>query len=308
MDVSETESLLITSERYLAVLKEFAVTLAARHREINDLNVFPVPDSDTGTNALLTIRAGLADTDELESLKSAGVDELSAFVALKCGMGAKGNSGVILAEYLRGQSIALSPRADAARWALALRSGASIARTAVLTPEDGTMLTVADAVADVEPGDSFGEYFVKIASAARAALVETQFLLPVLTEAGVVDAGAVVIALLHDAFVRVLADPLWPDLEIAKRQCAVDFDSYTGPEYEVMFLFEAPTPVKVELVEQLADCGDSLMVSGDTAPFNVHIHTDDPTRVLYLARTAGDVEQVAIAHLLGKDITDITWE
>jgi len=299
---------MMTAQNFLSALHGFEALITARHREINDLNVFPVPDSDTGTNAMLTIRAGLAESFELDGLASAGVHDVAAHVALKCGMGAKGNSGVILAEYFRGLSVALAARVDMGNWALALQSGAKVARTAVLTPEDGTMLTVADAVAQVKPSDSFESYLVEVAQASRTALTETQFLLPVLTEAGVVDAGGVVIALLHDAFVSELVDPQWPALAIAKRQCAVDVHSYTGPEYEVMFLFDGTSPVKNILVGQLGDCGESLMVSGESAPFNVHIHTDDPTRVLYLARTAGDVEQVAITHLLGKDISAITWE
>ena len=298
----------MTAENFLAALHGFEALLAARHREINDLNVFPVPDSDTGTNALLTMRAGLAESADLDSAKTLGLNDVVAHVALKCGMGAKGNSGVILAEYLRGMSVALAPRADASNWALALQSGASVARTAVLTPEEGTMLTVADAAALVEPGDSFEEYLVDVARASREALTQTQFILPVLTQAGVVDAGGVVIALLHDALVSEFVDGSWPALEIAQRHCAVDVSSYVGPEFEVMFHFAGAVPVKNVLVEQLADCGDSLMVSGDSAPFTVHIHTGDPARVLYLARTAGDVEQVAITHLLGKDISDITWE
>lgn len=299
---------MITAQNFMHALAGFEALLAARYREINDLNVFPVPDSDTGTNALLTMRAGLADVDELEALQGAGLHELAAHVALKCGMGAKGNSGVILAEYLRGMSVALAPRADLDNWARALQSGANIARGAVLTPEDGTMLTVADAVATVQPADTFEDYLRDIAQTARSALMETQYLLPVLTEAGVVDAGGVVIALLHDAFVSALVDESWPALEIAKRQCVVDITSYRGPEYEVMFLFAAALPVKNVLVDQLADCGESLMVSNDSAPFNVHIHTNDPTRVLYLARAAGDVEQVAVTHLLGKDVSGIAWE
>ena len=280
-------------------MRNFAQALELRVPEINDLNVFPVPDSDTGSNSLLTIAAGLANTTEVEQAAEAGLGEVVAVVAKACGHGALGNSGIILSEYLRGMSTVLDDQADVAQWARALKIGAETAREAVLTPQDGTMLTVAQAAADVEVDANFENYLKQIQIQVRTKLVETEGMLPALAAAGVVDAGAVVITLLHDAFVAQLANSSVPELVITQSKCKELPVDYSGPEFELMFDFLGTENLKHKLEQELAKFGDSITVAGDESGFNFHIHTDDPDQVIEFGRTLVAIGNTRVHRLIG---------
>ena len=290
---------LITGPQFLAVMQNFAQVLERRAPEINDLNVFPVPDSDTGSNSVLTIAAGLANLTELEQAAEAGLGEVVATVASASGHGALGNSGIILSEYLRGMSTVLDDQADVVQWARALKVGAETAREAVLTPQNGTMLTVAQAAAEVTVDSIFENYLKQIQIQVRKKLVETEGMLPALTSAGVVDAGAVVITLLHDAFATQLANSSEPELVIIQSKCKELPNNYSGPKYELMFAFQGSENQKHELEQELAKFGDSITVAGDESGFNFHIHTDSPDQVIEFGRTLVAIDNTRVHRLIG---------
>ncbi|MFM1778316.1 MAG: hypothetical protein RL741_934, partial [Actinomycetota bacterium] len=218
----------LETTHFLEALANFANLLEKHQQVINDLNVYPVPDSDTGTNSLLTIRAGLAGqlTPEI------GLGNAAGQVGALASAGAMGNSGVILAQYLVGLASGLPDKATQQDWAGALAVASQVARAAVLSPEEGTMLTVAQAALVALPSENFESYFQEIQREVRASLVSTQEMLPALKLAEVVDAGGVVITLLHDSFAQaigVVTDPL----VILPRTGLVE--KYDGTKFEIMF-------------------------------------------------------------------------
>lgn len=288
---------LITGPKFLAVMRKFAENLEVRAQEINDLNVFPVPDSDTGSNSSITVAAGLAPAAELEQAAQAGLGEVVALIASGCSQNALGNSGIIFSEYLRGLGTVLDDDADVTQWAHALREAAVAAREALLAPEDGTILTVAAAIAQVPPDSNFKNFLLTVQGTAREALVQTQFMLPALSAAGVVDAGAVVVTLLHDAFASELAGSNESALLIATRACESFPEDYDGPRFEVMVEFQGSNSQKEELQNAVTNFGDSISISGSEPQFNFHIHADDPERVIDLIRSVVSIGEVRIQDL-----------
>jgi len=279
MGVAKTRSVeqgatqFLETTHFLEALAIFANLLEKHEQVINDLNVYPVPDSDTGTNSLLTIRAGL--TAQLSP--DMGLGDAAAQVAALASAGAMGNSGVILAQYLVGLASGLPDKATQQHWATALAVASQVARAAVLLPEVGTMLTVAQAALVAAPSESLESYFRQIQLEVRAALVSTQEMLPALKLAEVVDAGGIVITLLHDSFAQaigVVADPL----EILPRTGAIA--KYDGTKFEVMFSVSCSLEVKVSLEKMLLTLGDSIALSGTEPDFTVHVHSNDPSAVI----------------------------
>lgn len=288
---------LITGPTFLAVMRKFAKNLEDRVLEINDLNVFPVPDSDTGSNSAMTVAAGLAATIELDQAAEIGLGEVVALVASGCSQSALGNSGIIFAEYLRGISTVLDDDADVTQWAHALRVGAKTAREALIAPEDGTILTVAEAAANVPPDSNFEQYLLDVQLAVRDQLSKTQFMLPELEAAGVVDAGAVVVTLFHDAFAFELAGSKQYELLIATSTCGDVSLDYDGPKFELMFSFTATDSEKEKLQTSMVAFGESISVSGGNSKFNFHIHTDSPEKVIELASASVAIGETRIQDL-----------
>jgi hypothetical protein len=263
----------LETTHFLEALAIFANLLEKHEQVINDLNVYPVPDSDTGTNSLLTIRAGLAGqlTPEI------GLGIAAGQVGALASAGAMGNSGVILAQYLVGLASGLPDKATQQDWATALEVASQVARAAVLSPEEGTMLTVAQAALIALPSENFETYFQQIQREVRAALVSTQEMLPALKLAEVVDAGGIVITLLHDSFAQaigVLTDPL----EILPRTGAIK--KYDGSKFEVMFSVSCNLETKASLEKILLTVGDSIALAGTQPNFTVHVHSNDPSAVI----------------------------
>jgi len=251
------------------------VEILRTHRnELNALNVFPVPDGDTGTNLYLTFRAAC----EAESGRTGDIgDPADALAAMARGalLGARGNSGVILAQTLKACADAAISAGEALTFAALLQAAATAARTAVAEPREGTALTVLDAAATVmarEPGAA--------ADAARDTLSKTPDMLPILKQAGVVDAGGRGVVLLLDAL-----DSVWhgtemtsppvgfvPDAVPAVGSCVAD------AHYELMFLVDAVSADDVE--STIAHLGVSLAVSRGADAAQVHIHCDEPSEVI----------------------------
>jgi len=282
-------------EQLRATMVAYRDLLRAHQDRLNRLNVYPVPDGDTGTNMALTLESVVTGLD------GADVTVVQKAVIQGSLMGARGNSGVILSQILRGLAEGLGGggEVDAAGVAEALLGASRLADAAVMRPVEGTILTVCrDAATAADRAREGGLVDVLEAAAAAAAtsLEHTPMLLPVLAEAGVVDAGGagfvlLVDALLHVADGRPLPEPD-EDAAGAARPVVVDAaevdgnDPYGG-RYEVMYFLEAPDEA-VEQFKQAWDAiGDSIVVVGGQGLWNCHVHTDDIGAAVEAALDAG---------------------
>ncbi len=253
-----------------------ALTLACA--EIDDLNVFPVPDGDTGTNLRLTLAS------VVEAVDAAAPDHAATVQAITRGslMGARGNSGVILSQLLRGLVEALPEQAAAADLVQGLRSGATSAYAAVGAPVEGTILTVAREAGEGAAGATLADVVRSARAAAEQSLARTPDLLPALAAAGVVDAGGRGWCVLLEALEQVVTGEqvdTEPALLVARDRSGLASAREAGSDayaYEVQFLLRETTGDAVEgLKAQLSDLGDSLVVVGADGLFNVHVHVND---------------------------------
>jgi DAK2 domain fusion protein YloV len=249
---------------------------------LNRLNVYPVPDGDTGTNMASTLDAVVAEMN----LAPAELSPTCRAIAHGSLMGARGNSGVILSQILRGltSSFEAAPDIDSDELAAALVRAAAEAYKAVLRPVEGTILTVVrEAASAAERMARAGGTLLEVLGAARgqaqAALERTTELLPVLKEAGVVDAGGAGFVLFLDAALHVvdgrpLPEPLVLDSILSPAEPVVDATA-GGPRYEVMYLLDLPDEHVGELRRTWGEIGDSVVVVGGDGLWNCHVHTDD---------------------------------
>lgn len=276
-----------------------------RSRDLIDaLNVFPVPDGDTGTNLLLTLEAACAEADSCSDSDVAPVAEAAARGAL---LGARGNSGVIVSQILRGVGRVLgdSPRVDGSTIAQALRHGADQAYRAVARPVEGTILTVIRAAADAAEHvvDTGTNEVAAVLEAARGAAVEalerTPSMLDVLRRAGVVDAGGQGLVVILDAWARVAGDGSTTAVLVASTPDlrATESAPVSTEEFEVMFLLDAPRDRADELRVQLDRVGTSVVVVGDDTLWNVHVHTNDAGGAIEAALLLGRPYRIRITHL-----------
>ncbi|WP_030436139.1 DAK2 domain-containing protein [Actinoplanes subtropicus] len=253
--------------------------LRAHQHEIDELNVYPVPDGDTGTNLVLTLTSAQQALDEAPPLDAARRETPPAGSALRrmargALLGARGNSGVIVSQILRGMADALAPAAAVrgAELARALRSATEAAYAAVARPVEGTVLSVVAAAADGAERLGSDDPVLVARAAARAAaeaLARTPQQLPVLARAGVVDAGGRGLVLLLDALVEALTDApvAAPIFSVGEAEVS----EYFG--YEVQYLLDSDDAAVAVLRETLDKLGDSLVLvgSGD-GTWNVHVH------------------------------------
>jgi DAK2 domain fusion protein YloV len=288
--------------------------LSSAREEIDALNVYPVPDGDTGTNMFLTVSAA---RDALREARGSDPDlslgDGMAVLARAALMGARGNSGVILSQMLRayvhhlaGAEIADKP-AETIAAAMAEATEASYA--AVGTPVEGTMLTVSRAASDAAleaagRGARTRDVFTAAAAAARDALAHTPEQLDVLAQAGVVDAGGRGLCVVLDA-VETTATGRRPTpwsapigTHLIPVATAVPGDDLTedGPGYEVMYLLDADDQHVAELRATLAGLGDSLVVVGGDGLWNVHVHVDDVGAAIEAGITAGRPHRIRVTH------------
>jgi hypothetical protein len=306
------------------VIGTFRDGLRTHQQVINRLNVYPVPDGDTGTNMALTLESVAA---ELDGLNDPSLAEACKAITHGSLMGARGNSGVILSQLLRGLSAGLdvadgSPGPAALVDALATAD--RLAREAVMRPVEGTILTVARGAAEgaaAVAGD--GATLVLVAEAARAgaleALARTPDLLPVLAQAGVVDAGGTGYVLFFDALLSVLdgrpmpEPPELPDAPTAPQRRASDpqpgdeaHAKLAGLRYEVMYLLEAADETVPAFKEVWAGLGDSIVVVGGDGLWNCHIHTDEVGPAIEAALDAGRPRNIRVTDLL-EEVEEERW-
>jgi hypothetical protein len=294
------------------------VVLSEFRGRLDDLNVFPVPDGDTGTNLLLTAQAAVAALDELGEGTRESVWTVFARGAV---LGARGNSGTILAQLLRGlaDQLAGRPAADGPAFAAALRKAADMAYTAVADPEEGTFLTVARAgavaaVAAVDQGRTgLADVVRAAADGAHLALEATPGQLAVLRDAGVVDAGGAGLCLILDALVTVVTgvEPARPPLARRDRGPThahghrpddLPHQPPPGPGSEVQFLLaDADEDAVARMQRRLAELGDSLVVVGVDTPtgreWNVHVHVSDVGAAIEAGIEAGRPHRVSVTPL-----------
>jgi DAK2 domain fusion protein YloV len=262
---------------------------AHRHR-IDDLNVYPVPDGDTGTNLTLTVRA------VAEALAGDGADDragLAREVSRAALMGARGNSGVILSQIVRGATDSLAETDDLAK---AFRSASDAAYRAVKKPVEGTMLTAIRALADAaERGSSLPE----IVAAGDEVVARTREMLPVLREAGVVDAGAAGLVEIVRGIAAVIAGEPLPDAPQLDDAIGIEaiHQELSRFRYCTVFVVEGDDLDLPGLESELELIGDSLLVVGDRTALKVHVHTDDPGRALSLGVARGAIGGVEIANM-----------
>ncbi|MGH1562520.1 DAK2 domain-containing protein [Mumia sp. DW29H23] len=301
----------VSSESFAAWARACTEALGAARAEIDALNVFPVPDGDTGTNVYVTFEAAeqaLAASEGTDAPLPAVVrDYVDAAL-----LGARGNSGVIMAQLLRASLPALAEsegtEAEAGHVADAMSKAAAAAYAAVGHPVEGTILTVACRAAEAAQdaaaaGAALPAMVTAAAAAAREALLRTPEQLDRLARAGVVDAGGRALVVVLDTTEHLLTGRFVPDpepLSEMPRPLADDPGSHEldpdGPSYEVMYLLDAADDAIPELRTRLDGLGDCLVVVGGDRLWNVHVHVDDVGAAIEAGIEAGRPYRIAVTH------------
>ena len=286
-----------------------AASIEIHKQALNELNVFPVPDGDTGTNMSMTINSAAADLRKSEDPDLYGASKVAASAMLR---GARGNSGVILSLLFRGLSKALkgSEVADGVLWAQALQSGVDAAYKAVMKPAEGTILTVARLAAakayEASQENNYIEFVQEAAiEEAKIALANTVNQNPVLKKAGVVDAGGKGWLLALEAMLCALRgeDIVAPEGgEAAETKEQADFSDFNTEDitftYCTEFIISRENQNDPEKLRQfLSSIGDSLVLVDDEEIIKVHVHTNDPGRALHEAIEYGSFVTVKVENM-----------
>ncbi|MHB8490230.1 MAG: DAK2 domain-containing protein [Candidatus Dormibacteria bacterium] len=319
----------IGGEQVLAGLTAALSWLEANQQEINDLNVFPVPDGDTGSNMYLTLRSAVEEARHAPTPEAA--DSVLAAAAHGSLMGARGNSGVILSQILRGfaQGAAQRSHLDASGVALAITEASAVAYRAVMKPTEGTILTVvrdaaAAAATSAATTDDVRVVLDRVVAEAHAAVERTTDQLQVLRDANVVDAGGFGLAVILEGFARAVSDtqaaaplpavlrrsgepalrlpPKPGDMEatgsaVSRRGAAAIAPREQGWGYCTEFLVNGPG-LDVEAIRgELSALGESALVVGDPDLVRVHIHTGDPAGLIAAASSRGRMSKLKVEDM-----------
>lgn len=304
-----------------AMLKEMFLTGAAllekNRAYIDSLNVFPVPDGDTGTNMSMTMQSAVK---EIQNCKGTNVSDIAAAASLGALKGARGNSGVILSQILRGFARALSGKEEMVpeNFAAALTTGTEAAYKAVMKPKEGTMLTVARMMAEAvtkeanEGANLYKLIDVMIDEGERALLL-TPELLPVLKEAGVVDSGGKGLVTILRGFKMVIDGeevdeyvpaPQQNTAEITGNEEGADLEALDDiefgycTEFFIIHLDESFSEADLDkLREKLMKIGDSVVVAHDSDFIKIHVHSNCPGKILQLALRLGEIDRIKIENM-----------
>lgn len=281
--------------RLLAWARRAAGELERRRAEINELNVFPVPDADTGSNMAHTMAAAVQEASQLP--EGAALTEVAEALSVGAVRGARGNSGVVLSQVMRG--LAQASRRDIEEGEMladALNSAVGFVDRAIAEPIEGTIITVLRSAAEAaqkSEGRSLGDVATAATAGARNALALTQTQLPELREAGVVDAGGAGLV----AVLETLAQPLGKPEDVVRHQ-PTNAGHGVAAELEVMFNFRGDLDA---LQEQLAGMGESLVIARlDEQDGRVHIHSREAGAVIEAAFAAGEVTELRLEVLPGE--------
>ena len=283
-----------------------AACITAQKQSINDLNVFPVPDGDTGTNMSLTIQTAVT---ELRRVEPSTLEEAAKITASGLLRGARGNSGVILSLLFRGMSKVFKglAEADGAQLAAAMQEGVTTAYGAVMKPAEGTVLTVSRLAAqralEAAGEQNSAEYVLDEAiKTGYSTLAETIEMNPVLKKAGVVDAGGKGYLIILEGMLRSLRGEPVPEVEDTAEDKA-DFAAIGDEDitfaFDTVFIVRKNDP-NVDLAPfraYLDSIGDSLVIGEDDESFKVHVHTDTPGEALTAAQRYGTLELAKIENM-----------
>ncbi|MCI0583377.1 MAG: DAK2 domain-containing protein [Chloroflexi bacterium] len=285
--------------------------------EINGLNVFPVPDGDTGSNMLATVRAALTEAEGAAAAGKdgktgkAGVDRIAAAASFGALMGARGNSGVITSQILRGFAEALAGKArfNGLDLANALESGTKAAYGAVAKPVEGTILTViressAASVTIAERENDLEAVLTFTLDAAEKSVARTPSLLPILREAGVVDSGGQGLYRLFQGALLFLVgkapEAVRPATGAPAKPSVLVAGADEGFGYETMYLLQARAGEQLDvdaIRDHLESIGESVLVAGDPRAVKVHVHSERPDVVIAYGLEAGSLSRISIENL-----------
>ncbi len=311
----------INGATFRKMIMNGAKLLDAHKAHVNELNVFPVPDGDTGTNMSMTM---LSASREIANCSTNNMPELCDAVARGALRGARGNSGVILSQILKGMTSVLSQSTDitAKTFAKAFSAGTEVAYKAVTKPKEGTILTVVRALSDAaektaKKNVELKDFFAAVIDSGEEMLKQTPEMLPVLKKAGVVDAGGRGLLILLQGFQNVLLGQ--------EEDYALEFDdsykagSGTTPydeqahfktdladiefayctEFFIINLYKKTTEADIDLFrEKLMNIGDCVLVIGDLSMVKVHVHSNTPGQVLTYALELGELDHLKIENML----------
>ncbi|MBR3295305.1 MAG: DAK2 domain-containing protein [Clostridia bacterium] len=308
----------INAQMFKDMVIASANALEHNKQTINDLNVFPVPDGDTGTNMFMTVASAVREVSAVESEKVGPFAKAMGTGALK---GARGNSGVITSQLFRGYSKAISPdtvEITTQDFIKAIDLGVKSAYKAVMKPKEGTILTVARAMAEeankyIEEDIDFETLIDNVINAAEVMLQKTPDMLPVLKEAGVVDSGGAGLITIYNGFRRAIkGEQIIDELDLAKPAkkeenipaAAREDISTADIKFQYcteFFITDMKKPVDEKLLDQVREkllkIGDSLVVVGDTQLIKIHVHTNDPDKALRVALDLGQLTRVKIENM-----------
>src|SRR5699024_6686282 len=311
---------LINSSLLLRMIQLGANNLANHKETINQLNVFPVPDGDTGTNMNLSMQSGIR---ALQDMKEAEMPAILKQYVTGLLMGARGNSGVILSQLFKGfqEALETNENIDAEDFAKGLELGVEKAYGAVTKPVEGTIVTVAKAAADcanksAQTTNDLTTFMEQIVDAAKTSLDQTPELLPVIKEVGVVDSGGKGLLVIYEGFLTALKDGELDastdetdiDIQIEQEhdkavQSLISADSIEFgycTEFIVSFmpdkLKEHPFDEK-QFRHQLSEYGDSLLVASTDDFVKMHIHTEYPGKVMNMAQNYGELTEIDIENM-----------
>lgn len=305
----------LSTAQLVAIMRCYRDVLNEHRAVINALNVYPVPDGDTGTNMSLTIEAVCRDVEAVDPTDLKAVTGAIAHGSL---MGARGNSGVILSQIMRGLAgeLAQAEVIDSAALTRAFEAAARGAYAAVMNPVEGTILTVVRVTAETATKSTNSDlvaYFEELRDAAQVALDATPEQLAVLADAGVVDAGGTGFVRLFDAVLHVLDDRAWPEPELVEADTdglvgATDNDhqALADLRYEVMYFLDAPDEMVDQFKSGWAEVGDSIAVVGGDGTWNCHIHTDDIGAAIEVGIEAGRPYKIRVTDLL-EEVAESEW-
>ena len=288
-----------------------------KKKDIDALNVFPVPDGDTGTNMSLTLKSAVAEINACESNTIEAVCVSFNRGALK---GARGNSGVITSQIIKGICsvlMAVENEITIKDFAKAIQNGAEMAYKAVTVPKEGTILTVIKAMADksksaTKNAKSFEDFFTEVLAYGEATLQMTPEMLPVLKKAGVVDAGGRGLMYIFSGFYKALTGEMAEvefvdnvEKDLASEELHVNYESLADikfaycTEFFVVNIFEKTTEADINTLRtRLMEIGDCVICVGDLQLIKVHVHTNEPNRALGYALQLGELNGVKIENML----------
>ena len=300
----------ITGALFKQMVLHGAAAITAQKQAINDLNVFPVPDGDTGTNMSMTIGTAVTELRKIEPATLTKAADTTASALLR---GARGNSGVILSLLFRGISKGLKGRetADAAVFAAAMQEGVSAAYKAVMKPAEGTVLTVSrlaskaavDAAAEEADVEKVLEEAIRVG---YEALAQTTDMNPVLKKAGVVDAGGKGYLLILEGMLAELRGEPMPEVdEESKSQEKADFSALSAEDitftFDTVFIVRKTVDRSLEpLRAYLNSIGDSLVIGEDDEAFKVHVHTNIPGVAISESQKYGTLEVAKIENMVAQ--------